>query len=71
MVRENFRASYLSALTKSALKEGMDLAAEARIAMVEAIEPSILHNPRGNLSSPAPVALEAVMDAIVSAGWAG
>ena len=49
----------------------MDLATEARIAMVEVIEPPVPNKPPGNLSSFAPVALEAVMAAIVSAGWTG
>ena len=63
-VRQNFRAPCLSALTKCALKEDVDLDAEAEIAMVEAIEPSALNKSSGNISSFAPVALEAVMDAI-------
>ena len=68
-MRENFRASYLSALTKSALKKGMDLAAEPKIAMIKAIEPPVPNEPPGNLSSSTPVALEAEIDVIVLAGW--
>ena len=51
-MQENIRASCSSALTKGALKEDMDLAAEAIIAMVEAAEPPVPNNPPATFPCP-------------------